>query len=268
MKKLVLLVLAFTFAKAGISQDEAPKSFRFGLKIAPSINWLKPQDTRKFENAGSAMSFNWGLITEFALGDLFSLSTGLELNHEVGNIGFLDSTYYAINNDYQLIETVKDDATGNYMVGDTTKPYAAMKLSERRYNSTYVTLPVAIKMKTKEIGYMTYFGEFGLNLSFRTSTKINDKASALANPSGIDVSDLSKILYNKDMQLFRTQLKVGFGTEYNLAGSTSLIGAIHYNLGFTNVVDKESHFLLDEDSQRISQNFSAHGIRLTIGVLF
>lgn len=270
MKKIGFVLVALAFVKGGFSQDvdTKVKNFRFGLKVAPSINWLKPQDTRKFENAGSALSFNWGLITEFRMGELFSFSTGLELNHEAGKIGFLNPTYYAITDDYEFIETEKNDATGDYQLSDTSKPYAAMQLNERKYSSTYVTLPIAVKMKTKEIGYMTYFGEFGLNAAFRTNTKVSDVANPLANPSNIDVSDLSKIIYDKDMQPLRLQLLVGFGTEYNIAGSTSLVGSIHYNLGFTNVVDKNSKFLLDDDSQRVGQNFSAHGIRLTIGVLF
>ncbi len=272
MKKILILVLATSFASAGFSQDdEAAKKFRFGLKVAPSINWLKPQDTRKFENGGSTLGFNWGLITEFALGDLFSFSTGLELNHEKGKINFTNDAFYAINDQFEFIETQKNESTGNYELSDTSRPYAALKLNNRKYSSTYVTLPMALKMKTKEIGYLTYFGEFGLNLAFRTGTKVSDEAllaNANSNPTNIDISDLSKIIYDKDMQPLRVQLQVGFGAEYNLAGSTAVFGALHYNLGFTNVVKGDSKYLLDIDSQPVGQNFTAHGVRLTVGVLF
>ena len=74
--------------------------------------------------------------------------------------------------------------------------------------------------------------------------------------------------YDKDMQPLRTQLLVGFGTEYKIAGSTAIFGSIHYNLGFTNSVKKDSKYLLDKDNQVLNQKFSAQGIRLTVGVLF
>lgn len=268
MKKLSIIVLALAFANGSFSQDSETKSFRFGLKVAPSVNWMKPDNAKLFSNGGSSLGFNWGLVTEFALSDLFSVSTGLELNYESGKIDFTEPAYYGITPSYTFLETKKDENTGNYYA-DGFKPSedAAVELGKRKYANTYVTLPIAIKMKTKEIGYMTYFGEFGVNLGFRTKTKVTDEAVKIttANSTQFDLSDMN---YDKDMQPIRTQLQVGFGTEYKLAGSTAIFGALHYNLGFTNSVKKDSKYLLDKNNQVVNQNFSAHGIRLTVGVLF
>jgi hypothetical protein len=267
MKKISTLVLALIFANGIFSQDGETKNFRFGLKIAPSVNWLKPDDTRKFENGGSTLGFNWGLITEFALSDLFSVSTGLELNHEKGKINYVKNNYYYMNEDLEFIETEEIGSTGLYGPSDTTKAYDALKLTKRSYHNTYVTLPIAIKMKTKEIGYMTYFGEFGLNLSFLTGTKVTDEASPTFNVNSNAFNDLEKINFN-DMFPVRTQLQVGFGTEYKMAGETALVAALHYNLGFTNIAKKNSKYLVNDASEQVSQSFSAHGVRLTIGILF
>jgi hypothetical protein len=268
MKKISIAVLALVFVNGVFSQETETKNFRFGLKVAPSVNWMKPDNAKLFENGGNSVGFNWGLVTEFALSDLFSVSTGLELSYESGKINFIEPTYYSITPSYEFLETKKDETTGDYNP-DGFKPLedAAVELKKRKYASTYVTLPVAIKMKTKEIGYMTYFGEFGLNLAFRTKTKVNDEGTISTLNSSTQF-DLNEMNYDKDMLPIRAQLQVGFGTEYKIAGSTAVFGALHYNLGFTNSVKKDSKYLLDKNSQVVNQKFSANGIRLTVGVLF
>jgi len=124
-------------------------------------------------------------------------------------------------------------------------------------------------MKTKEIGYMTYFGEFGLNLAFRTGTKITDRNVTFENSdAALILDDITDVNMDKDMQPIRVQLRVGLGTEYAISEGTSLFGAIHYNLGFTNVLKGDSRYLVNEDNRQFTQKVSAHGIQVTVGVLF
>ena len=44
-------------------------------------------------------------------------------------------------------------------------------LKERKYKVNYVTIPIGLKLKTKEIGYLTYFGEFGGNIGIPYKTR-------------------------------------------------------------------------------------------------
>jgi hypothetical protein len=264
MKKLAIVMGLVLFTQFAMSQNK----FRFGLKVAPSFNWLKPDNVKKFNNGGTTVGFNWGLSGEYMISDNFSFYSGLELNHEKGKINFINNTYYFMQSQYTLVET---EEVNGVRVPEDTSAYK-MKLTERAYKSTYVTIPIGVKMKTKEIGYMTYFGEFGLNLAFRTGTKINDKATlvdprATASTSS-DYNDLEDVNYDKDMQPIRVQLRVGLGAEYKISEGTSLFGGVHYNLGFTNVVKGDSKFLVDENDKQVSQKFSAYGIQVTVGVLF
>ena len=130
-------------------------------------------------------------------------------------------------------------------------------------------------MKTNEIGYMTYFGEFGLNIAFRTGTKITDEVNYdfIGNvATKVNLSDIRDVNMDKDMQPLRMQLRAGAGAEYKISEGTSVFGAIHYNLGFTNSVKKDSKLMLNEKDpgvfKPLSQKFTAHGIAVTIGVLF
>ncbi|MEN8928667.1 MAG: porin family protein [Flavobacteriales bacterium] len=264
MKKIAIIVGLLLCTQFLMSQSK----YRFGLKIAPSFNWLSPDNVKKFENAGTTVGFNWGLTGEYLVSDNFSIYSGLELNHERGKIGFLNSTFYAMKEDFELVETKE---VGGFNVPEDTSAFV-LALTERAYRSNYVTIPIGVKMKTKEIGYMTYFGEFGLNLAFRTGTKINDKATLVdprANASeSADYNDLEDVNYDTDMQPLRMQLRVGIGAEYKIAEGTSVFGAVHYNLGFTNVVKGDSRYLVDDDDKVVTQKFTAHGVQITVGVLF
>ena len=108
-----------------------------------------------------------------------------------------------INKDYSFIETTEVD--GDYIPEDTSA--YRVQLKSRTYKNNYVTIPVGIKMKTKEIGYMTYFGEFGLNLAFRTGTKIADDVDYLGdNDAKADIGDITEDLNSK----LSRKLKVAF----------------------------------------------------------
>ena len=163
MKKLLITALftfPFLFSSA---QEDIAKNFRFGLMGNTSVGWLSPDDERKFSSAGVGLGLGWGLQMEFKLGKTTSLVTGLNLESFSAKLNFDDadlssykSTYYSVNEgDY----TEWTDLT-------TAPDTIIYQLSERKYKINYVNLPFILKMKTKEIGYFTYFGEFGAVLGF------------------------------------------------------------------------------------------------------
>jgi hypothetical protein len=122
-----------------------------------------------------------------------------------------------------------------------------------------------IKMHTNEIGYMTYFGQFGLISSIKTKALAND---AIMSPITKTQSNKENLDINNDVSLFRFQLSIGGGAEYNLSGSTSLVFGVNYNLGFSNVLRKNSRHIVDMSGTAIRQNASAHNIALSVGILF
>ena len=69
MKKILIASIITLFSTIAFSQG----GFRFGLKAAPSLAWLKP-DTKGISNEGSAIRFGYGLITEFALSENYAFS--------------------------------------------------------------------------------------------------------------------------------------------------------------------------------------------------
>ena len=247
-KSASILFILFAFATSSVfAQDggSETKGFRFGLKGEPSIAWIKPDDAKKFESGGARIKFAYGLITEFRLGNTASFVTGLEATYSGGALKFIQPA----DSIYEVIDA-KD----------------TLFISQRKFNTTYVGIPVALKMKTPDIGGMTYFGMFGINAAFKTKAKSDEEGTFLntntvTNQEDIDIS--------KDLNFMRFDLKVGGGFEYNLAGSTSLVVSLNYHNGLTNVFVNNSKILKSYvDGSAAKLNAKSHFISLSVGILF
>ena len=127
------------------AQDEG---VRFGIKLAPNMSWLK-SDTKGLENDGSKIGYTFGLATEFPIGadGNYRFATGLFLN-AVGGKYFQAFTF--TENNQQLTKDLSSDIS-----------------------LQYVQIPLTMKLMTKEIGYMRYYGQLGFDASFNVRAKAN-----------------------------------------------------------------------------------------------
>lgn len=243
MKKISLFTFLFPFLFLCTSikaQDENNlKNFRFGLNATPAIAWYKPDNEKIYKSDGSKLKFAYGLLAEFRLNKVASFATGLNINYSGGKLSFVeDSISYVIENDKFYIDS-------------------------RVFNTTYVDIPLALKMKTPEIGVMTYFGQFGVNLGILTKARANDKGTRKTISVPNDDVDIKK-----DMSFMSVGLNVGGGAEYNLAGTTSLVFSVNYHNGFSNILQKESDYLTHKSGEKVKMDINSNYISLTIGVLF
>jgi hypothetical protein len=290
IKKISILFIAVLGLQFANAQDEG-KSFRFGLRLDPSINWFKVENEKKFENGGVGVGFGWGLHTEIKLSENASWTNGIGLFYDKGKINFApsvgtaDSVYYLLNGDDELVEFPGTEFNDTLPTGTTQ-----YRLGTRSYTVNYAHLQTCIKMKTKEIGMITYFGQFGLNLGIKTKARANDLAQARtsitytsAGDTYATESEKEKIDITKDAAFMKLGINIGFGMEFNISGTTSAFACLSYNHGFTNVVSKNSDFLKTTDDTDktfltkssvgkniidFDQKFTARNIALTIGILF
>jgi len=277
MKKFTFLfiaVLGLQFANA--QEDGEGKSFRFGLRLDPSINWFKVDNEKKFESGGASVGFGWGLHTEIKLSDNASWTNGIGLFYDKGKVNYGltsttgDSVYYILNGDDELQEFPAD--TMSTMPAGSS----AYKLGTRSFTVNYAHLQSCIKMKTKEIGMITYFGQFGLNLGIKTKARANDDSEIIGGTLSTTFTSIQKekIDITKDAAFMKLGINIGFGLEFNISGTTSAFACLSYNHGFTNAVSKKSDYLKttnDLDRSKlidIEQKFTARNLALTIGILF
>lgn len=272
MKKILALVIGTIIIGNTYAQDD--KSFHAGLRVTPMVSWLRPDNTKIFENGGTTMQFGFGLVTEFQLGEKFWLSTGLGFDFDGGKINYTenpgDSIGYFL--DDNAILTYESD-NGEVTSIDTTQASEFIRLDSRRFRANYVTIPLIFKMKTQEIGMMKYFFQFGGNIGIKTKGRADDTGVNLFSTNTPDLTDLA---IDKELNLIRTQVVLGGGVEYNISGTTWLVGGIDFNWGVTNAVKNKSTQLIQgntiSDNGKFvayeEQKFMPYSIALRIGVLF
>lgn len=282
MKKILLITAIalstnFVFGQEGGNEL---KNFRFGLKVTPSIDWYKP-DGKILKGNGPVVKFGGGLVTEFRLAKVVSILTGIQLDMDGGKIIYRNggisnpstntvSYYYYIPDDkivkYDPVLSASPSSNTHYQV------------NERSYSVTYITIPLALKMKTKEIGALTYYGQIGMNNSFRWKATADDKLTVINDITHeLGATDSkSKIDVNDDVSLYMASLNFGLGAELNFSGSTSLVFGLNYNLGFTSVVKSESGYIERRVNDgagvgtftQLPQTIKSNAVVLTVGVLF
>lgn len=226
MKKASAIAVIVLLGAFGATAQDT-KKFRLGLQLAPNMGWIAT-DEKNFESDGSRLGFRFGLLTDVQLGSNanYFFSSGAFLN----NVGAKSKT--------TLTTT---DSSGTRTVTSS---------GESKYQ--YVEIPVTIKLKTNEIGYMTYFGQLGFDVGVLTSAK--------GKGADGDFEDAKDFAYP-----LRIALAVGGGLEYNFSGNTSAIVGLKYSNGFTNVGKDK----VKVDGVEFEQpKAKLHYFELTIGALF
>jgi hypothetical protein len=156
MKNKFLLVLTIAILSANITNAQEQK-FHFGLKVAPTVAWLKP-DTKGLSKDGSKLGFTYGLMGESNFAPNYALTYGVQVTYRGGIVKY-----------------------------DTLAI-----LPRTSYVLKYVELPIGIKMKTNEFNRYRYFGQFGLvpglNLSAKAATESESNIEAKAYVTDINMS--------------------------------------------------------------------------------
>jgi len=238
MKKILSFALALSLSMAAFAQ----KSFQLGLQLSPNISWINP-DSDGLESEGSKIGFSYGLIGDFNISDNYAFSTGITLLSAGGKISYPDR---------QEISGIGNQA------GRTT---ADVRLK-------YIQIPLTLKLKTNEIGYMKYYGQFGFGAAFNYDATADKEFKYLSTTTSEDEAD-----YGSEINLFRASLIVGLGAEYNLSGNTSLIFGLSFDNGFLNILNKDIYQADDNgnaDNNERSEKFIAinNSLIFNFGVLF
>ncbi len=219
MKKYLAIFTLFTCLGFG-----AQAQLRFGIEGSPTFNWT-PTSTDDIES-NLQLKFNYGLLLEYAFAENYLISSGVYHSFDGGQIEFSDAT-------------------------DTTSGVYTLNLKPE-----YVEVPILLKMRTKEIGYMTYFARIGLSAGFRIS---DDFAFA---DDAIDEEDVFPDASEPMSALFKTAMKIGLGAEYNLGGSTSIILGATLTNNFNDMVNRKP--ALDNDNETIKYK----NLAINVAVIF
>lgn len=285
MKKILLIVSSsLLLANSFLAQDaDDDKKFRLGLKVAGQPTWFSSNQSGT-SKLGTGFGFGFGLVTEFRMGKTASFVTGIGGDFESGSVKYdynptSASPYsvgYVLNGSGEMQE-LEDGAPGSFYSQTGNVAYSGV--IERKIKTTHVTIPVSLKMMTKEISGFKYFGMFGGEIGVRVKTRATDRYtfSGTGTSGGGTNSNLN---INPDAALIpiRVGMNVGLGAEYRLSGSTSVFLSINYFRSFTNLMRKESKYMAYDTQyypstdqytfSRVKQGLFMNAIRINVGVLF
>ncbi len=261
------------------------KKFRFGIRATPQPTWFKSNNNNSKGN-GATFGFGFGIVMEFKLSKIIHFSTGIGGDFEGGYISYRNDPDFSVNgiltSEGTYVESKDGKFTTDQQLANGNTQYV---LKERRVKTTFVSIPLILKMMTDEYSGLRYFANAGLEVGVRAKTTANDTyvsgvRSTVVGTStttayvGDDELKKSNIDIGKDASLvpLRLGMNLGLGTEYRIAGSTSLCFSVNYFQSFTNLSRKDSKYLQKATVPAIydplNQGYFMRAIRINIGLLF
>ncbi|WP_306640335.1 porin family protein [Sanyastnella coralliicola] len=261
-KTLSVLIAIMAFTQLSTAQEDFTK-FRMGFKVSPNISWFQPQD-KHFTSEGSVLRFGFGFNADVFFAQNYAIGTGVNVMRNGGKISYLEVT---------------NSQGTDYIVR-----------RERSMSNQYVEVPLTFKLRTNEIGYITYWGQFGFGLGVNINARGDNEDELMyfydesdpMDPGWKAVADRvvqleEDVNFSDDVQLFRMSMIIGGGIEYNLSGSTSILVGVTYNNGFTNAF-KDTDVIRTENGEPVFESGQprddvrlraiSNSIELNLGILF
>jgi len=240
------------------------KQWKIALHVDPNVSWLKPDD-KNLTAGDNKLNFGFGVSIDKMFTDNYAIGTGFNLFNTGGQLSYFD-------------ERITDDGQ---------RTIASMN---RTYMLKYAEVPITLKLRTNEIGYITYWAQVGVGLGVNIKSKSDDvidykKLENGTNPDSLRWSDATLIAdesiededIGRDISIFRSSLIIAGGIEYNLSGDASIVAGVCLNNAFSNVLkgkgvvasNNEPDFSAVDNTPKV---FDMKGISncvsLQIGILF
>ena len=260
------------------------REYRFGITALSSLGWLTPLQQKIYSRAKIGLGFGWGFTVEKNFNPNTSIRTGFSISTFKAGLNYYDDNLSLNHKTYYVLDAQEEFVNWS---PNTSPPNGELyQLINRTYRINYFNIPFILKLKTNEIGYFTYYGEFGASIGIKTKALVEDDIIAM----NFDASDstISNILNTdnssskKDIDIkegtktVRLGLSLGAGAEYNLSGNTSLFFQLNWNYFlFDQLKSADKEKFLRKETSEASGIFESVGAKsipgtivLSFGILF
>lgn len=217
---LMLLLLALQ------GPDLLSQDIRLSLWTDPLLSWFS-SDTQESSSSGIRPGFNAGIGIDRYFRPNYAFSTGIFLTNCGGNMVYSDTVRLSLKN--SRAEVLPQDKV--------------------IYRIKYLTIPVGIKLKTDQIGYISFYSNVGLDARFAISRKVNIPALDIEGESITD-----------ELAMLNFGYHLHAGVEYSLGGSTALAIGLGYESSFFDVTRDNG----TQPDDRITQNL----LLVKLGIIF
>ena len=261
MKKIILFFLG---AMLTTSLSAQTKPWKIALHVDPNVSWIKP-DSKYITAGDNKLNFGFGVSIDKMFTDNYAIGTGFSVLNTGGQL-----TYYKY--------------------GATDDGARAISMLDRTYKLRYLEIPITLKLRTNEIGYITYWAQVGVGLGVNIRAKSDEtidykKLEDGSNADTVRWLDATSIIDQTiedediadDIGIFRASLIVAGGIEYNLSGDASIVAGVCFNNEFTNIfkglgvasTNNEPEFnLIDNSPKLFDLKGISNALSLQVGILF
>ena len=221
------LIILILLSSVGFANAQEFNRFKFGITVSPSANWLsiKSQGTG---SGGSAVNMNYGLSTDFALkgSDRYYFSTGVTILSNGGKI--------------------------NYTAVEVENEVLFESHNESKITTRYVEIPIALKLRTHEIGYSVFAGKFGFGTGFRING-FEERTTSFYSTNSIYNEKTERRNIQEKIKPVRFAMIVGVEWERKITKDTYFTFGFTFNNGLSNIFNLNTYNLnesgnLDWDS--------------------
>ncbi|MEM8525412.1 MAG: porin family protein [Bacteroidota bacterium] len=222
MKKIVIsttFLMGFIWLTAQNSYN-----VRFGLQLSPAFTWMQ-SDNSQINRNGANVGLKLAMMGEYYFAENYAFTSGLGFAFNHGG-------------------TLRHDPEGSYW-----QTGQSLRSADLKYSVQFIEIPLGLKMRTREFGYISYFGEPYLTFGFRSQSR-----------GDIKDTDINDIDIKEFVNPIALSWGLGVGIEYSVSESTALVGGLYFQNMFT---DMTKDVEMGDDS-----NSNLDGLVLRIGVLF
>lgn len=209
-----------------VSGRLAAQNISFGIFADPAISWFS-SNTNLTQTNGATAGFNFGFTFNKYFATNYAFSTGLSIMNAGGKQSNTDTIYMNLNH---LSVKVLPGKVVTYKI-------------------QYLCVPIGLKFKSKQIGYITFFSDIGIDPKVIIGGKADIPSLKIKGEGAID-----------ELNTFNLSYHILTGIEYSLGGSTALVFGLGYENNFLDITKD----LNNQPSDMITQNI----IKFRIGFNF
>jgi hypothetical protein len=204
------------------------QNINFGIFADPVISWFST-DTKETRNDGARAGFNFGFTFNRYFRNNYAFSTGISILNAGGRL---------INNSNDKLAMTFNNFSDTLTPGNSVV-----------YKIQYLCIPLGLKFKSNQIGYITFFSDIGLDPKFVIGGKVD-----------IPSLDLKGEAAMNELRAFNLSYHIMAGIEYSLGGSTAMVFGLGFDNNFLDITKDINNQPVDKVTHKI--------IKFRIGVNF